>query len=134
LGQVKHAESGSNLCTCRVLGRDSLQLACQEPQPFADQSELVTGHPTDVKTLINANAFEESVHSPQRHTILPHRAAQFVICSQISVSGNDRVSPAVYGCSEDRVILGVAAPRWHRGEFHHIAAKAQLLQQSLRIL
>ena len=84
--------------------------------------------------LANTHAFEESVYAPQCNTILCHRAAQFVICSQISVTGNDRFGPAVYGCCENRVILGVTTPRWHRGEFHHIPTKPQLLQQPIRIL
>jgi hypothetical protein len=84
--------------------------------------------------LVRNNAFEERIYSPQLHTILCHCAAQFVICSQISVTSDDRIDPAIYGCRQNRVILGITTLRWHGDEFHPIAPKAQLFQESLRIV
>jgi hypothetical protein len=86
-----------------------------------------------MQVLINPNPLEKAIHSPQLNSVPSHRSAQFVVGSQISVTRNDGISSAIYGCCQHRLIPGIAAPRWHRSKFHHVTAKTELPEQSLRI-
>jgi hypothetical protein len=92
----------------------------RQPIQLGDEREPTSGGEL---RLVYANLLEEPVHTPELNTMLPHSSAQSVICPQISVTRDNSVSVSVYGSGQHRVILGIAATRWHGNRFHPFAAQ-----------